>query len=184
MPTIDASGIDFEAEEETAYGFQWSVCNILNNPGSLLTRKQYELKGNNYLNHHIQKFLSTIVVKYIPLLYIEAMLCPSIYWETANDHGSIVEAIPSSLMNEAIEQDGFATIQQNIRTRLTTNYLSTSTDPRYISYSFDVMSNLSASYNYTRMMMYRGLTVKNDIEGGLGVLGKGNSSFLGSVDSK
>ena len=110
MPTIDASGIDFEAEEETAYGFQWSVCNILNNPGSLLTRKLYELKGNNDLNYHIQKCVSTIVGIYIPLLYLKEMLFTSLYWKSADDHCSIVGAIPSSLMNEAIKQDGFATI--------------------------------------------------------------------------
>ena len=122
-------------------------CNILNNPGSLIKIKQYDLKGNNYLNHRIQKFVSTIVGKYIPLLYTEEMLFPSIYWKSANDHCSIVGAIPSSLMDESIDKYGFATIQQHIRTILTNNSLSTITDPRYISYFFDVMSNLSASYN-------------------------------------
>ena len=33
-------------------------------------------------------------------------------------------------------------------------------------------------------MMNRGLTLSYDKEGGLGVLVKGDSSFLGSVDSK
>ena len=65
-------------------------------------------------------------------------------------------------MNEAIEKYGFATIQHHIRTRLTSNSSSTSTYSRYISYCFDVMSNLSASYNDTRMMMNRGLTVADD----------------------
>ena len=66
MPTIDAGDIALVAEEETAYGFKLSGCNILNNPGSLLTRKKYDLKGNNYLNHHIKKFVSKIVGKYTP----------------------------------------------------------------------------------------------------------------------
>ena len=50
-----------------------------------------------------------------------------------------------------------------------------STDPRYISYCFDVISNLSSSYNYTIIMINRGLTVADDKEGGLGVRGKGYS---------
>ena len=33
------------------------------------------------------------------------------------------------------------------------------------------------------MMMNRGLTVADDKEGGLGVRGKGDSSFIGSLDS-
>ena len=158
--------------------------NILNNPGSLLTRKKYELKGNNYLNNCIQKFVSTIVDQYIPLLYLEAMLLSYIYCKAVDDHCSIVVAIPSAFMNEAIKQDGFAMIQQHIRTRLTSNSLPASTYIWYISYCFDVMSNFSASYNDTRMMMNREIVVADDKEGGLGVRGKGDLSFLGSVDSK
>ena len=75
------------------------------------------------------------------------MIFLSIYWKAADDNCSIVGAIPSSLMDESIDKYGFATIQQHIRTILTNNSLSTITDPRYISYFFDVMSNLSASYN-------------------------------------
>ena len=67
-----------------------------------------------------------------------------------------------------------STIQQHIRTRLTNNSSSTSTDPRYILYCFDVMSNLSASYNDTRMITNSGITVADDTEGGLGVRGKVN----------
>ena len=94
MPTTDVGSTDFEVEEETLYGFKFSGCNILNNLGSLVTIKQYNLKGNNYLNHHIQNFLYTIVGKYITLIYIKAMLFTSIYWRDADDHCSIVEAIP------------------------------------------------------------------------------------------
>ena len=78
-------------------------------------------------------------------------------------------------MNEAIKQDGFSMIQKHIRTRLTNHSSLTSTYPRYISYRFDVISHLSASYNGTIMIMNRGLTVDDDKEGGLGVRGKGDS---------
>ena len=94
IPTTYAGDISLEVEEETVYGFKLLGCNILDNQGSLLTRKHYDLKGNNYLNHHIQNFLYTIVGKYITLIYIKAMLFTSIYWRDADDHCSIVEAIP------------------------------------------------------------------------------------------
>ena len=112
------------------------------------------------------------------------MLFPSIHLKAAEDHCLIVGAMPSSLTNKGIVQDRFATIQQHIRTRLTNNFSSKSIDPRYVSYCFDVMSNLSATYNDTRMIMNRGLTAADDKHSGLGVRGKGDSSFLGSVDSK
>ena len=58
----------------------------MNNPGSLFTRKQCDLKGKNYLNHRIQKFAFEIVGKYIPLLYLKEMIFTYIYWKAADDH--------------------------------------------------------------------------------------------------
>jgi hypothetical protein len=86
--------------------------------------------------------------------------------------------IPSSILNQGIKQDGFASIQQHIRTRLTAPFSSTSTDPRYISYCYDVMSNMAATHIDTRMIINRGLSVGEDKCGGLGVHGSGDTYFL------
>ena len=40
LPMIDAVGFQFEVEEEAIYVFGLLCCTILNNSGSLLTRKE------------------------------------------------------------------------------------------------------------------------------------------------
>ena len=112
------------------------------------------------------------------------MILPSIYCKAVDKYCSIIGDILSSMMNWSIEQDGCAPIQQHIRAILTNHLLSASTYPRYVSYYFDVMSNWSATHNDTKMIINRDLTIADYKYGGLGVRGKGDSSFLGSVDSK
>eukprot|EP00957_Ditylum_brightwellii_P048808 3702800-Ditylum_brightwellii.AAC.1 len=67
-----------------------------------------------------------------------------------------------------MSQDGYAIIQQHIRTRIKPPFAATSTDPRYIAHCFDVTSNISASFSGTRIIMNKGLTVDDDKRGGLG----------------
>eukprot|EP00957_Ditylum_brightwellii_P021133 1593012-Ditylum_brightwellii.AAC.1 len=182
--TTYAGDITAEVNEQTVYGFKFSGCNILNSDGSLLAQKQHELKVGSYISHHMQRFFQQSKGKYIPLLYLETMLFPSIYWKTAGNSCSIVGAILSSLLNNAMSQDGYATSQQHIHTRLTSLFASTSTDPRYIAHCFDIMSNISASFSETRVIMSKGLTVDDDKKCSLNACGNKESSFLCSIDSK
>jgi predicted GIY-YIG superfamily endonuclease len=184
IPTTNAGEIALKVEEKVKYGFKFSGCNILNNVGSLLTRSNYDIQRNRYVNHNIQKLCSTTNCESIPLLYPEGMLFPSIHWKSAHDNCSIIGAIPSSLLNANARKDGFAPIQQHLRTRLTCPSSTTSTDPRYITHCYDVMANMAASQQDTRLVINRGLTVGKDKYGSLGVRGSNDSSLLGSVDSK
>ena len=164
FPTTNAGELCVEVEEKVGYGFKFSGCNILNNAGSLLSRSLFDIRKSKYINHHIQKLCSVINCKSIPLLYPEGMLFPSIHWKTAYDDVSVVGAIPSSLLNVFIEKEGFASIQQHLLTRLKSASSSTCSDPRYITHCYDVMANLAASTNDTRLIINRGLTVGNDIK--------------------
>ena len=47
IPTSSAGEIAVEVEEKVKYGFKFSGCNILNNAGSLLTRRCYDIKKAN-----------------------------------------------------------------------------------------------------------------------------------------
>ena len=184
IPTTNAGEIPLEVEEKVKYGFKFTGCNILNNVGSLLTRSSYDIKKSRYVNHFMQKICSSTNCESIPLIYPEGMLFPSIHWKSSTDNCSILGAIPSSLLNEKAKSYGFASIQEHIRTRLTCPSSATSTDPRYITHCYDVMSNLAASQSDTRLIINRGLTVSEDKYGNLGVRGNNDSSLLGSVDSK
>ena len=55
-------------------------------------------------------------------------------------------------------------------------------DPRYIRHCYDIMENLSATRNDTRLFINHGLTVREDKHGNIGVRGSGDSSILCSLD--
>ena len=184
MPTTNSGEIATEVQEKVNYGFKFSGCNILNSVGSLLTRSTYDMKSNRYVNHQIQKLCSVSKCKSIPLIYAEGMLFPSIHWKCARDKCSILGAIPSSLLNGNITKDGFASIDQHIRTRLTCPSTTTCSDPRYITHCYDVIANMLATHHDTRLIIERGLTVSNDKKKNLQVRGTNDSAILGSVDSK
>ena len=113
------------------------------------------------------------------------MLFPSIHWMSSSDNCSIIGAISSSLLNEDVHKEGFATVQQHVRPKLTCSSCATNSDPRYIINCYDIMLNLASSQNDTRLVINRGLTVAKDKYVNLGGSGgSGDSSPLGSVDSK
>ena len=57
-------------------------------------------------------------------------------------------------------------------------------DPIYICHCYNIMANLSASRNDTRLVINCGLTIGEDKHDNLGVRGIVDPSILGSVDSK
>ena len=55
---------------------------------------------------------------------------------------------------------------------------------RYLSFYYDMLTNLTANHEDTRLIVNRGLTVGDDKTGGLALRGKGDSALLESVDNK
>lgn len=119
------------------------------------------------------------------MLYPELMLFPSIFYYITND-GVISETIPSPLLTERIKQFGFESLPQHIRSRLTSCTFATGTDPRYIPFSYDTMTNLVVVNHEDRIVLHRGLTVDEKTNTGLGIGrgGSSESSILESIDSK
>ena len=157
---------------------------ILNQCGSLLTRKSHQIKGSCQQNFFVQKLCSTSIGASIPLVYPEGLLFPSIFWKTAADNCSIVGAIPFPLLSQSISKFGFQSIPCHVRSRLTIPFSTTSTDFHYTSFCYDMLTNLSANHQDSRLVLRRGLTVGEDKSGGLGLCGQGDSSMLESFDSK
>ena len=99
--------------------------------------------------------------------------------------GSLVGAIPATLLNENTKKYGFATIPQHVRSRLTSAGYQTSTNDRYICWSYDMMTNLATNQHDTRMVVNRGLTASKNESSGLNLRGGGDeSALLDGVDSK
>ena len=98
----------------------------------------------------------------------------------------IAGAIPCALLSDQMSSFGFQPLPLHVRSRLTTPISTTSTDPRYISHLYDVLTNASAGHSDTRVILNRGLTVGDDSQGGLGIRGgkkESGAALLGSIDS-
>ena len=190
IPTTNSGRLPLEINQDVfaSGAFQDMVVSghvLLNQCGTLLTRSHHQIRGSSKHKFFLQGIVANSFGKSVPLLYPEAMIFPSIYWKMADKSGAIAGAIPSSLLTENTKRDGFQTIAQHVRSRLSTFNCASSTDPRYQAYSFDTVSNLCATHNDTRMIINRGLTVGGDVAaGGLGVRCKNDSALSESADGK
>ena len=190
IPTTNAGQVLMEVEEMvTEYGGTFGNIRIsghviLNQVGTLLTRKKYQLKGSSRHRFFLQRLCATAPGSSIPLMYPEGALFPSIHWKMAPDNCAVVGCLPVPLLIDERFNKRFASIQDHIRSRVTNPGVATSTDSRYISHCYDVLTNVAANHEDTRLILNRGLTVNDDKFGGLCVRGKKDSSLTGSIDSK
>ena len=143
-----------------------------------------KIKSKVVGNNVIQKLCAILKGTSVPLIYAEAMLFPSIFWKASDDMNSLVGALPAPLLNEKIASFGFMEIAQHVKSRLTSAGCTTSSDPRYITFAYDMLTNLAATHEDTRLVLQRGLTVSEDNANRLTVGGKGDSALMESFDSK
>ena len=71
---------------------------ILNQCGCLLTIKRHLIKGNKKENYFIQKLYATSIGTSVPLMYLEGLLFPNIFYLALLDSLSIVGAMPAPLL--------------------------------------------------------------------------------------
>ena len=189
IPTTNSGEVAHCVEETTIYGGSQGKLTIsghvlLNQCGSLLTRQKHELKGSSKHHFFLQRIVATSEGSSIPLMYPEGILFPSIHWKFANDNCFILGCIPAPFLSESIESQGFASIRSHIKCRVTNVSSSTRTNTNYISHCYDMLNNIAANREDTRVILNRGLTVDENSKSGLGLRGKGDSSLIGLVDNK
>ena len=151
IPTTDSGEIANEIEETTIYGGTQDKLTIsghviLNQCGSLLTRKKHELKGSSKHKFFLQKIVATSAGSSVPLMYPEGILFPSIHWKMADDGCSIIGCIPAPLLSDTIQHTGFASIHSHVKCRLTNSSSSTSTNTNYIAHTYDMLTNITANH--------------------------------------
>jgi hypothetical protein len=119
----------------------------------------------------------------IPLVNLEGMMFPSIFWkDTINS--SLIGAIPSSLLTDSQQcrkHHGFASVMDHLRSRIKNPSLRTSTDPWYIFHAFDCFANINLRGEDSRVVLNRGFV---ESQGGGGVRPNRSKYFnTDSIDS-
>ena len=156
---------------------------ILNQCGSILCRSDININSVRAQRHFLQRMASTINEQCVPLLYAEAMMFPSIFWKLHNQSGSFPGSLPSSFLASKVPSCGFASIKNHINIRITNQCCSSSTNPSYISFLYDILSNLLLNSVDSRLIISRGLTCE---DGNIGIRVKSSkdTNLHDSIDSK
>ena len=183
MPSTNSGDIAFNVEDKFNSFQNVDGHVILNQCGSLLSRKDSHLHGYRTQKHFLQRIASTVDNECVPLLYPEAMLFPSIFWSLCSKYGSYPGAIPASLLVRSASTEGFASMSNHVRTRLTSLFSTCSTNPTYISFQYDILSNLLLNTVDSRLIIARGLTC-SDSDVGIRVKDSGETRLHDSIDSK
>lgn len=171
--------------ETTTRGMSISGYVVLNQCGTCLARWQYDINGSSKHKFFLQKITATSIGKSIPLLYPEAMLFPSIFWRAADTSGAMLGAITSPLLTKNVCKFDFASVYSHICSRLKSLSSTTSTDPRYLSFCYDICTNITSNHSDTQIVLCRSLTLSSDdTASGLQVRSSGDSALLGSIDCK
>ena len=127
--------------------------------------------------------VSTYKGQSIPLLYPSGMMFSSIAYKTVPLGGSIAGILSSFLLSANNSTHGFAPVDHHLRSSLTNPGVATSTNPKYIAFCYDTLTNLTLNKEDSRIILNRGLTVSPD---GLGIVlrSKKDSRLADSIDSK
>ena len=182
IPSTLAGDIPFVVEEDTPKGMKVSGHVIMNQCGSLLNRMENDITGFRYQKHFLQRIASISHDTTVPLLYPEAMLFPSIFWSMVPECGSLFGAIPSGLLVKS-GRHRFASMKNHVRCRLGHAGSSTSTNPSYIAYMYDILVNLSLNREDSRICLNRGVTASSS-ETGMTVRGGCDGLLSDSIDNK
>ena len=107
----------------------------------------------------------------------------NIFYSIPGSESSIAGALPSCLYIENDSLHGLASLDSHIRSRLTSPLSATSTNPRYLSYSYDTIANIATNHQDNRIILNRGLTVDKDSPNQIGVRCKNDATMYESLDS-
>ena len=160
IPTTDSGAIGFRVSNDNV-GEIVDGHVLLNQCGSLLCRYDSHINSYRTQKHFLQRLASTVDNKCVPLLFPEAMMSPSIFWYLDEDNGSYPGALPSFFLASKVSLSGFASIKAHINIRLTNQFCSSSTNPNFVSFQFDILSNLLLNSIDSRLIIARGLTCED-----------------------
>lgn len=139
---------------------------IFNQHGNVLTRARSKAKMSKTHQALCQRIVANSTSKVVPLVYAEAQLFPSIFWQSMED-GTIPGALPTALWSDAsyLKQLRIASLRSHSKNRITNPRLLCSTDPSYQFMSMDLLVNLAARQKDTRIILHRGFADNQGTDG-------------------
>lgn len=128
---------DLSVAEDVITEWMWVITSI---------RKSSRIRGTRQDRSFIQRIVATHDQGSVPLLYLEAMMFPSIFWKLAEPDGGFLGAIPSPLLTNVNARTAgveVASLADHANIRLTMPGSTAASDPRFLSFTFDAVANAS-----------------------------------------
>ena len=149
--------LDIDVQHYDKSGSKIPLYVILNQHGHLLTRTQAKLRMTKLHRSLCENIVSRCRTKVVPLVYAEAQLFPTVFWQSLED-GTIAGALPTALWSDAgtLKRLGIATMRDHCKNRITNPALMTSTHPGYHFLLMDKVVNLGLRGKDTRIILHRG----------------------------
>jgi hypothetical protein len=129
---------------------------LLNKCGSLLVRRKSRLQATRREQHAMQRVVSRAEVGSVPLVYLEGLLFPSIFWDLPGGcDGGVAGSVPTVLFcqHDTRKKFGIASLAAHAKVRLKSVVSSAATDPRYLSFMFDTLANGALEGTDTRIVL-------------------------------
>ena len=110
------------------------------------------------------------------------MIFSSVFWMKVPSNGSILGAIPSGLLLTS-SRHGYDNMKSHVRCLICLTFSTTSTNPSYISWLYDILANLTMNREDSMIILNRGL-MESSSETGLQVRSKNDILMTDAVDNK
>ena len=131
----------------------------MNQACTTLSQIDSSIKGYAFQQNFIDNITSTVFGNTMSLVTPEAMMFPNIFYRMIPERGSIVGDLPYCFLYKSGYSYGFSTPKEHIKSQLTSCSSSASSNPTYMSFLYDILTNLTLNFKDSRIDLNRGLVV-------------------------
>ena len=157
-----------------------SGCVMYNQAAVCTTRGEKRITTSNFNKNFVQKFCATTPGQICPLLTLESCLSFGriFYSNATDDKYAVLGALPTWVYGPKRHTNGFTSVLDTTRSRITASGSITSTDPHYQRFGFDIMGNIMLSKGDSRQIMQRGFSIEDS---DIGLCARGGSDPSGGL---
>lgn len=159
---------------------------LLNKCGTMLVRRDTQLQANRRERHMLERIASRHDIGTVPLVYLEGVLFPSVFWCLPHSvDGGVLGSMPTSLFCQSATRKRLciASIADHAKARLKSIGSTASTDPRYLTFMFDSIANGALEGNDTRVVLSRGFEESMG-PAGMRMRNNGDTLYTDTIDNR
>ena len=158
---------------------------LYNQAAVCTTRNDKRITGSQPQRHFVQRLCATTPGQASPILSLEQCLgFGRIFWSCAtSDRHAVLGALPSWAYSSTSYPNGFASLPDTVRSRVTASGQITGTCPHYHRFLFDILGNKALSKGDSRQIINRGFQVDASHPMGISTRNNNQDGLTECIDS-